>query len=71
MMLNKRAAEIYLFLTWYISAPLLTLIITVTKLISAAPITLGAGGGFPHQLRKGISIFAQDTVEIPINDRKQ
>ncbi|CAM4833277.1 unnamed protein product [Rotaria magnacalcarata] len=72
MMLNKRAAEYYLFLTWYISAPLLIIIITITKLISAEPIKLGAGGGFPDYIFPrwstilGWFIFVFCIIPIPL-----
>ncbi|CAF1617242.1 unnamed protein product, partial [Didymodactylos carnosus] len=41
MMLKKRAAEYYLFLTWRITAPLLMLIVTVSNLIQAKPLKSG------------------------------
>ncbi|CAF3041340.1 unnamed protein product [Rotaria socialis] len=72
MMLRKRAAEYYLFLTWYISAPLLIIIITITKLISAEPIKLGAGGGFPEYIFPrwstilGWFIFVFCIIPIPL-----
>ena len=46
MMLGKRAAEYYLFLTWCIIAPILMLVITFSKLLTAQPLSNNAGGGF-------------------------
>ncbi|CAM4839307.1 unnamed protein product [Rotaria magnacalcarata] len=47
MMLGKRAAQYYLFVTWCITAPILTLVITVSNLLNTAPLKLDAAGGFP------------------------
>ncbi|CAF4127459.1 unnamed protein product [Rotaria socialis] len=47
MMLGKRAAQYYLFVTWCITAPILTLVITATNLLNTAPLKLDASGGFP------------------------
>ncbi|CAF4351068.1 unnamed protein product, partial [Adineta steineri] len=46
MMLGKRAAEYYLFFTWCVAGPLLTLILTITNLLNSAPLKTEAGGGF-------------------------
>ncbi|CAF0763036.1 unnamed protein product [Adineta ricciae] len=46
MMLGRRVAEYYLFFTWCVSAPLLTLILTVTNLLNAQPLEAAAGAGF-------------------------
>jgi len=61
MMLGKRAAQYYLFLTWCIIAPILMLvshkifksirnifiqIIIFSKLITSAPLKIGASGGY-------------------------
>ncbi|CAF1682399.1 unnamed protein product, partial [Adineta ricciae] len=46
MMLGKRAAQYYLFVTWCIISPLLMLIIIVTKLIGAEPMINKEGAGF-------------------------
>ncbi|CAF1258043.1 unnamed protein product [Rotaria sordida] len=48
MMLGRRAAQYYLFVTLCITAPLLALIITVTNIIGTRPLTIDAAGGFPH-----------------------
>ncbi|CAF3963463.1 unnamed protein product [Adineta steineri] len=50
MMLGKRAAEYYLFVTWCFISPILMLIIIFSKLISSKRMTIGAGGGFDEYI---------------------
>ncbi|CAF1234216.1 unnamed protein product [Adineta ricciae] len=72
MMLGKRAAEYYLFVTWCIIAPVLIVILTLSKLASSKLLEHGDGGGFAayvfpewsHTL--GWFIFVICVIPIPL-----
>ncbi|CAF0976103.1 unnamed protein product [Didymodactylos carnosus] len=66
MMIEKRAAEYFLFFTWRISAPLLMLIIIISKLIQSKPLESGTYK-FPNwSLALGWIIFIICCIPIPI-----
>ncbi|CAF1391258.1 unnamed protein product [Adineta steineri] len=46
MMLGKRAAQYYLFLTWCIISPILMFVIILSKLLTAEPMKNNEGAGF-------------------------
>ncbi|CAF3191287.1 unnamed protein product [Rotaria sp. Silwood2] len=46
MMLGKRVAEYYLFLTWCIIAPIIMLVIILSNLLSAKRMSNSGGGGY-------------------------
>jgi len=72
MMLGKRAGEYYLFLTWYITAPILIVIITFSNLLTAKPLINKAGGGFNEYIYPqwstilGWFIFITCIIPIPV-----
>lgn len=72
MMLGKRAAEYYLFITWCITVPVLVSVIVLSKLITARPLSNGAGGGFAAYVYPewsniaGWLIFALCIIPIPL-----
>jgi len=72
MMLGKRAAQYYLFLTWCISAPLLMLVIIFSKLIGAKTMENEASAGYekytypPWSQILGWFIFILCIIPIPL-----
>ncbi|CAF3654294.1 unnamed protein product [Rotaria socialis] len=55
MMLGKRAAEYYLFLTWCILSPIIMLVITFSNLWTSKQMSNGAGAGYEAYVDPGWS----------------
>ncbi|CAM2709398.1 unnamed protein product [Rotaria socialis] len=72
MMLGKRAAEYYLFLTWCILSPIIMLVITFSNLLTSKQMSNGAGAGYEAYVYPGWStivgwcIFVACIIPIPL-----
>ncbi|CAF3280628.1 unnamed protein product [Rotaria socialis] len=72
MMLGYPAGKYYLFFTWLISAPILTLAITILNFMNTQSLKDGAGGGFDEYVYPkwsailGWIIFAFCILPIPV-----
>ncbi|CAF4518695.1 unnamed protein product, partial [Rotaria sp. Silwood2] len=72
MMLGKRVAEYYLFLTWCIIAPIIMLVIILSNLLSAKRMSNSGGGGYESYVYPywsaivGWCIFVACIIPIPL-----
>ncbi|CAF3552794.1 unnamed protein product [Rotaria sp. Silwood1] len=72
MMLGKRAAEYYLFVTWCIMAPIIMLVITFSNLLGAKRMSNSAGAGYEAYIYPdwsmvvGWCIFVACIIPIPL-----